>query len=138
MILSFVSCGPMIALENINMNRLSTRIMDDFTIEANTLIASLKVGKTKEEKFKDKLNPIVDKYQLRIDEFNTKFKNRSYKLVITDLIIIDSILKDDQTVNIYKLRTKRVADGRLTDDEVTPVVFKSERLVNIGWSGFTE
>ena len=58
--------------------------------------------------------------------------------MISNLIIIDSILKDDQTVNIYKLRTKRVPDGRLTDDEVTPVVFKSGRLVNIGWSGFTE
>ena len=134
----FVSCGPIIAIENMNINRLSSKIMDDFTIEANTIIASLKVGETKEEKFKDKLNPILDKYQLRIDEFNTKFKNRNYKLVISNLIIIDSILKDDQTVNIYKLRTKRVPDGRLTDDEVTPVVFKSGRLVNIGWSGFTE
>ncbi len=138
MILSFTSCGPIIALENMQIKRLSNEIMDDFTIEANTLIASLKVGKTEEEKFEDKLDLIIDKYQLRIDEFNNKFKNRSYKLGMTDLIIIDSILNDDQTVNIYKFRTNRIPDGRFTDDEVTPVVFKSGRLVNIGWSGFTE
>lgn len=138
MILSFASCAHLAAIENRHLSNLSAAIWDDFAIEANALIASLEVGKTREAEFKDKLDPLREKYQLRIDEMNAQLEYKSYKMTMTNLIIFDSILKDNKTVNIYKLRTSRVADGRFTDDEATPVVFKSGRLVNIGWSGFTE
>ena len=42
-------------------------------------------------------------------------------------------IKDGVKTEIYYMRTLRQPDGLTTDDEFTPYVFKSNKLVAIGW-----
>ncbi|HZT07813.1 MAG TPA: hypothetical protein VFC51_12335, partial [Chloroflexota bacterium] len=42
---------------------------------------------------------------------------------------------EGKPVEIYYFRSGWVADGRLTDDELTPYVFIEDKLVAVGWTG---
>lgn len=46
----------------------------------------------------------------------------------------ESYIKNSIKVEIYYSRTRRQADGLLTDDEFTPYVFNNGKLVAIGWT----
>ena len=46
----------------------------------------------------------------------------------------EQFLRDGEEIYIYFARTSRQADGLTTDDEFTPYVFRSGKLVAIGWS----
>ncbi|MBC8493604.1 MAG: DUF3192 domain-containing protein [bacterium] len=46
----------------------------------------------------------------------------------------ETYIKDDVEVEIYYSRTRRQADGLVTDDEFTPYVFNNSKLVAIGWT----
>ena len=46
----------------------------------------------------------------------------------------DQYMKDGSAMYIYYHRTGWVSDDRLTDDELTPFVFKDNMLVSIGWT----
>tara|TARA_S200000501_G_C20540001_1_gene619632 strand:- start:154 stop:594 length:441 start_codon:yes stop_codon:yes gene_type:complete len=131
------SCAHLENMETRHRNTVLMELMDGFSTEANKLIRTLQVGQTKESDFKVKFDLLMTDYQLRLDEANAQFPHKQV-YQITNFVISDSILKDGEVVNIYKFRTGRVPDGRFTEDEMTPVVFKDGILVNIGWSGFSE
>ena len=46
----------------------------------------------------------------------------------------EQFMKGDDRYYIYYHRTGWVSDDRLTDDELTPFVFKDNMLVSIGWT----
>ncbi|MEM7219319.1 MAG: DUF3192 domain-containing protein [Pseudomonadota bacterium] len=51
----------------------------------------------------------------------------------TDLRHDEQFLEGDSTMLIQYYRSGWQSDGRLTDDEYTPYVFRDGRLVGIGW-----
>ena len=103
--------------------------LDDFVIEANLLIEDLTLGSTNESEFDPKIKLIRNKYQKKLKALGKRHYGDNF-------VVIDKFLKDKKRFTIYKVRTSRVPDGRLTDDEITPIVFQNGVLTNIGWSGF--
>ena len=45
----------------------------------------------------------------------------------------EQFMKGDDRYYIYYHRTGWTSDNRLTDDELTPYIFKNDKLVSIGW-----
>ena len=43
------------------------------------------------------------------------------------------VLPDGRIAYIFYMRSSHIADGRLTDDELTPYSFVNDQLVAIGW-----
>jgi len=103
--------------------------LDAFVAEANLLIEDLTLGSTKESEFDSKIKSLRDKYQ-------KKLKNLGKARYADNIVVVDKFLRDKIRFTVYKIRTSRTPDGRLTDDEITPVVFQNGVLTNIGWSGF--
>ena len=46
----------------------------------------------------------------------------------------ESSLHDGKVREIHFARSRRIPDGRTTDDEFTPYVFEDDVLVAIGWT----
>ena len=107
----------------------ASNALDDFVVEANLLIEDLTLASTNESEFDSKIKLLRNKYQ-------KKLKGLGKTSSGSNLVVIDKFLKDKKRFTVYKVRTSRVPDGRLTDDEITPIVFQNGILTNIGWSGF--
>jgi len=46
----------------------------------------------------------------------------------------DKYMENNDLIEVYYIRSGLVPDERVTDDEITPYMFKNGKLVSIGWA----